>query len=170
MKWWRSYAMGLVLGGVGWVVWNMATTAGRGVVHDLAQRVDAASLRRPNPEVFSARDVIIGGISRPSIAASGPSRIAWDITLPKGAWVEAYVGLPDTGPPPGGGVLFRIGTSTGKLFEDLVQQVVQPSTAPGENQWTFVAADLSHLSGRTISLIFNTGGPGIWGAPRVVVR
>ena len=170
MKWWPSFARGLVLGGAGWVVWNMATTAESGVVHDLAQRIDAASLRRPNPEVFSARDVTIGGISRPSIAASGPSRIAWDITVPKGAWVEAYVGLPAPGLPPGGDVLFRIGTSTGKLFEDLIQQVAKPASAPGANEWTFVAADLSHLSGRTISLIFNTGGPGIWGAPRVVVR
>ena len=170
MKWWRSFAMGLVLGGAAWVVWNMATTANRGVAHDLARRVDAASLRRPNPGVFSARDVLINGVSMPAIAASGASRIAWDITLPKGAWVEAYVGLPEPGLAPGGDVLFRIGTSTGKLFEDLVQQVVQPATAPGASEWTFVAADLSHLSGRTISLIFNTGGPGIWGAPRVVVR
>ena len=45
--------MGLVLGGVGWVGWNMATTAERGVVHDLAHRVDVANLRRPNPEVFT---------------------------------------------------------------------------------------------------------------------
>src|SRR5687768_485515 len=107
MKWWRSFAMGLVLGGVGWVGWNMATTAERGVVHDLAHRVDVANLRRPNPEVFTVRDVTIGGISRPSIVSSGPSRIAWDITLPKGAWVEAYVGLPEAGLG-SGGVLFRI--------------------------------------------------------------
>ena len=162
--------MGLVFGAVVWVVWNMATTAKSGVVHDLAQRVDAASLRRPNPEVFSTRDVTIGGLSRPSIAASGPSRIAWDVTLPRGAWVEAYIGVPEPGLASGGDVLFRIGTSTGKLFEDLVQQVVQPAAAPDANKWKFVEADLSHLAGRTISLIFNTGGPGIWGAPRVVVR
>ena len=159
--------MGLVLGGVAWAVWHMATTAKSGVVHELAQRVDAANLRRPNPEVFSTRDVTIGGISRPSIVSSGPSRIAWDITLPRGAWVEAYAGLPEAGLPPDG-VLFRIGTSTGKLFEDLVTRTVPPAT--GASEWTFMEADLSHLSGRKISLIFNTGSQGVWGAPRVVVR
>ena len=162
--------MGLLLGGVAWAAWNQATAVENRVVADFAQRVDAASLRRPNPEIFSARDVSIGGISMPAIAASGPSRIAWDVTLPRGAWVEAHVGLHEPGLPPGGEVLFRIGTSTGKLFEDLVTQVVQPATAPGAGGWTPVEADLSHLSGRTISLIFNTGGPGIWGAPRLVVR
>ena len=170
MKWWRAFAMGLMLGGVAWVLLIQVTRVETRVVHELAQRVDTANLRRPNPEVFNTRDVTIGGITRPSIAASGPSRIAWDITLPKGAWVEAYLGLPEPGLGSGGDVLFRIGTSTGKLFEDLVQQVVPPATSTGASEWTFVAADLSHLSGRTISLIFNTGGPGIWGAPRVVVR
>lgn len=167
MKWWRSFAMGVLLGGVAWAGWHFATTAESGVVHDLAHRVEVANLRRPNPEVFTVRDVTIGGISRPSIVSSGPSRIAWDITLPRGARVEAYVGVPEAGLA-SGGVLFRIGTSTGKLFEDLITQTVPPAT--GASEWTFMAADLSHLSGRKISLIFNTGGPGIWGAPRVVVR
>ena len=162
--------MGLLIGGTAWAGWNKATAIESRVVDDLARRVAQASLRRPNPEVFSTRDVSIDGISMPAIAASGPSRIAWDITLPRGAWVEAHVGVPEPGLAPGGDVLFRIGTSTGKLFEDLVTQVVRPTASPGANEWTFVAADLSHLSGRTISLIFNTGGPGVWGAPRVVVR
>jgi hypothetical protein len=138
---------------------------------DFATQVAEASLVRPSPETFSVAEVRVGRAAMPAIVASGVSRVAWDITVPAGAWVEANLALPaDLATTPGEGVLFRIGISLDDRYEEVITHVVMPVSSADHHQWTPVGVDLSIFAGRRVSLIFNTAGPGLWGAPRLVVR
>lgn len=138
---------------------------------EFAAQVADASVVRPSAETFSVAEARVGGTTMPAIAASGASRMAWDLTIPEGAWVEAHLALPDAlATTAGEGVLFRIGISFDDRYEEVVTHVVTPAPSVDHHQWTPVAADLSIFAGRRVSLIFNTAGPGLWGAPRMVVR
>jgi len=171
MQWWRSYGAGLLLGCLVLLTWRYSTQATEGVVMDFAPQVATASVVRPSADVFSIADVRVGRTAMPTIAASGVSRLAWDLTIPNGAWVEAHLALPaDMATVAGEGVLFRIGISLDDRYEEVVTHVVAPVASSDRHQWTPVAADLSIFAGRRVSLIFNTAGPGLWGAPRLVVR
>lgn len=171
MQWWRSYGAGLIVGGLVLVTWRYGTQHTEGVVMDLAPQVATASILRPSPDTFSVADVRVGGTVKPAIVAGGESRMAWDVTIPDGAWVEAHLALPEAmALTPGEGVLFRIGISFDGRYEEVVTHVVTPAPSADHHQWSPVAADLSIFAGRRVSLIFNTAGPGLWGAPRLVVR
>lgn len=171
MHWWRSYGMGLIVGCLVLLTWRYATRVTEGVVMDFAPQVATATVVRPSFEIFSVADVRVGRATMPAIAASGESRIAWDVTIPNGAWIEAHLALPDAmALTPGEGVLFRIGISLDDRYEEVVTHVVAPAPSADHYQWSPVAANLSSFAGRRVSLIFNTGGPGLWGAPRLIVR
>ncbi|MDA1305745.1 MAG: hypothetical protein O2917_00600 [Acidobacteria bacterium] len=171
MLWWRSYGAGLLLGCLVLVTWRYSTQATEGVVMNFSTQVAEASLVRPSPETFSVAEARVGRTAMPAIAASGASRMAWDLTIPEGAWVEANVALPaDVATTAGEGVLFRIGISFDDRYEEVITHVVTPVSSADHHQWTPVGADLSIFAGRRVSLIFNTAGPGLWGAPRLVVR
>lgn len=171
MLWWRSYGAGLLLGCLVLVTWRYSTQATEGVVMDFATQMAEASLLRPSAETFSVAEARVGRTAMPAIAASGASRVAWELTVPDGAWVEANLALPtDLATTPGEGVLFRIGISLDNRYEEVVTHVVSPVSSADRHQWTPVAADLSIYAGRRVSLIFNTAGPGLWGAPRLIVR
>jgi hypothetical protein len=179
--WLRWFLLGLVLGlGVlgGW--WRL-DHAQQGVAADFVRQFETARVRRPSPGVFPLGDVTIAGASKPSIAVQQPSRIAWDLTVPDNAWVEAEVGLQEEAwTLAGDGVLFRVGISLDGRYDELVTRVVNPFERAADRGWVPVAVDLSQYAGRDVSLIFNTGPGlegdnrandlGVWGAPRLVTR
>jgi hypothetical protein len=151
------------------------------VAADFVQQFETASLRRPDPSVFAVREVTISGVAKPAITVQQPSRIAWELTVPEGGWVEAELALQEeawTGA--GDGVLFRIGISFDGRYDELVTQVVNPFAVPEDRRWVPVAVDLTPYVGRAVSLIFNTGSGfegdnrendlAVWGAPRLVTR
>jgi hypothetical protein len=87
----------------------------------------------------------------------------------------------------GNGVIFQIGVSNGKTYEELLRLHVNPFTEPGDRQWKDLTLDLSPYSGQAVDLIFNNlSGPDppagqpftddrngdlpLWGAPRVVTK
>ncbi|MBA2302679.1 MAG: hypothetical protein H0W08_08600 [Acidobacteria bacterium] len=181
MAWLRWFSLGLLLGLSALSLWRRLDHSTQGIAADFVQQFENASLRRPDPDVFAVRDVSISGLSKPSITVQQPSRIAWDLTVPGNAWVEAELALQEAAwTLAGDGVLFRIGISFDGRYDELVTQVVNPFVLPDDRRWVPVVADLSPYAGRAVSLIFNTR-PGlegdnrdhdlaVWGAPRVATR
>jgi hypothetical protein len=145
------------------------------------QQLDAASLRRPTPDVFTVRDVTIAGVSRKSITVEQPSRMAWSVTLPDSARIETELARQEEAwSRAGDGVLFRIGISLGGRYDELLTQVVNPFERADDRRWVPVSLDLAPYVGRDVSLIFNTGSGlagdnrdndrAVWGAPRLLTR
>ena len=80
----------------------------------------------------------------------------------------------------GDGVLFRIGVSDGRVYEELLNQLVDPIGTPEDRRWLPVVVDLSGYGGVEVDVIFNTnpGLPGVmdfsndwavWGEPEIYV-
>ncbi|CAN5804701.1 hypothetical protein BH18ACI5_BH18ACI5_05860 [soil metagenome] len=179
--WLRWFSLGLILGLAALGLWWRVDHGARGVAVDFVRQFEAASVRRPDREAFAVRDVIISGESKPSITVEQPTRMAWDLTVPDHAWVEAEVALREEAwTRAGDGVLFRIGISLDGRYDELLNQAVNPFGRPDDRGWVPVAVDLSAYAGRAVSVIFNTG-PGlegdnrandlaVWGSPRIVTR
>lgn len=181
MTWLRWFVLGLVtgLGGLG-IGWRL-DHGSQGIAADFVQQFADAAVRRPAPEAFTVQPVTIATVSRPSIIVQQPSRLAWDVTIPRNAWIETELGLEEAAwTVAGDGVLFRVGISLDGRYDELVSKVVNPYQQPDDRRWVPVAIDLSPYAGRAVSLVFNTGAGlegdhragdlAVWGAPRLVTR
>ena len=172
-------AIALLAGG--WWLFNRGEAA---EPIDLLARFETAE-KRPNPETFTLRDVDLAGQTRRAIAIEPlpASRLRWRVLVPDDAWISVAVGLlPEAWEKEGNGVLFRIGVSDGRTFEDLVTQHVNPFANKGDRRWIPVMIDLSAYAGEEIELNFNTNSSpkdhpedprndlAVWGAPEIVVR
>jgi hypothetical protein len=164
--------------------WWLFKRGSAGEAIDLLASFPSAE-KRPSPETFAVRDVDLDGQTRKAIAVNpGPgSRLRWKVRVPDDAWLSVAVGmLPESWDKEGDGVLFRVGVSDGRTFEDLVTQNVHPFANKGDRRWIPVMVDLSAYAGEEIELNFNTNSsvPGkgddqrndlaVWGAPEIVVR
>jgi hypothetical protein len=139
------------------------------------KRTTVDSLR----DAFRIVDVTIDGERKRSIFAHAFARIIWRIEVPRGALLTTAMALePQVWEKGGDGVLFRIGVSDGKTYEELFKQHIDPHGQPGDRRWHPVTIDLSAWAGQQIDLILNTdAGPAgdvifdwaLWGAPRVTV-
>ncbi len=159
------------MGGAALGVWFLATAVTPGVAVEFASQLSGASLRRPTAETFTTGNATIGGVSMPAIQAAGVSRIAWDVTIPEGGWVEAHLGVPESEwSVAQDGVLFRIGISFDGRYEEIKTQTVNPSSNAGDRRWVPVAVNVGSFAGRSVSIILNTSAPALWGTPRLVVR
>ena len=179
MAWVRWFLLGLMIGLGALGLWSRHRQGAAGVVADFVHQIDTATVRRPAPDVFTVRDVTVAGVTKPAITVQQPSRIAWEVTLPDSAWVEAELALEEPAwTLAGGGALFRIGMSVDGRYEEFITEIIDPFQRADHRRWVPVAVDLSAYAGRTVSVILNTG-PGlgtrtndvaVWGAPRVVTR
>jgi hypothetical protein len=154
------------------------------VAIDLVKEFSTAKDRRPNPQAFSIIEAKIGGETKPAIFTKdlAGTRIIWHETIPDNAWLKVNLGLlEEAWTVQGDGVLFRVGISDGKNYEDLLSVTVNPFANPGDKRWTDVTLDLSQYAGEAVDVIFNTNSssPGhddrngdlaVWGAPRIIVR
>jgi hypothetical protein len=146
---------------------------------DLLGRLDQADKRttvQSGPQ-FVREPVTIDGATRQVVLARPPSRIIYDITVPRDAWFEvAFAMKPETWDQPGDGAQFRVGVSDGRLYEELLRQYVNPKH--GDRRWFSARLDLSAYEGRQIKLILNTDpGPpegrdvandlAVWAEPRI---
>ena len=172
-------AIVLVSGG-----WWLFKRGGAGEPIDLLARFEEAR-KAPSPGSFTLRDVDLAGQTRRAIVVTpgAASRLRWNVRVPDDAWISVAVGLlPEAWEQEGDGVLFRIGVSDGRTFEDLVTQNVSPFANKGDRRWIPVMIDLSAYAGEEIELNFNTNSsvPGkgddqrndlaVWGSPAIVVR
>jgi hypothetical protein len=108
--------------------------------------------------------------------------------VPDNAWLKVSLGMKEQSwTMQGNGVIFQIGVTNGKAYEELVRLHVNPFTEPGDRQWKDLTLDLSPYAGQAVDLIFNNlsgpdpprGQPSVddrngdlplWGAPRVVIK
>lgn len=173
----------VVLVVVGW--WMFKRTGG-GEATDLTSAERFASARKqPAPESFSLTEATLNGETRRAIAVQPMpgSRLTWKIKVPDDAWLDLAVGLqPEAWTNEGNGVLFRVGVSDGRTYEELFTLHVNPFANAGERKWVPIMVDLSSYSGEEVDLIFNTNSSSpsqqedhrndlaLWGAPKVVIR
>lgn len=178
MQWLMKFVAGLAVGLAALWGWNTLVSHRGEAAMDFVAMLDQAALRRPAPAVFAARQVTVGGETWTSIGVGQASRIAWDLTVPAGAWVEARLALEESAwNQPGDGVMFRIGVSLDGRYDELLTRIVNPSGVPTDRRWVPVEVDLTPYAGRQVSLILNTGSLdstefdlAVWGDLRLVTR
>jgi len=171
----------------GFAAWLLRTGSER-IAIDLIEQFPTAPIKRPRAEVFTVEDVSIGGVSHRGIVPSEPARVGWHFTVPADAWLKLSIGMKEQSwTMQGNGVVFQIGVSNGKTYEELLRLHVNPFTEPGDRQWKDLTLDLSPYSGQAVDLVFNNlSGPDpppgqpfkddrngdmpVWGAPRVVIK
>jgi len=178
MQWLMKFVAGVAVGVAALWGWNYLGSHRGEVTMDLVAMLDQAALRRPAPEVFAVKRVTVGGEARAGIAVAQASRVAWDVTVPAGAWVEAHLALEESvWSQPGDGVMFRIGVSVDGRYDELLTQAVNPAGVTTDRRWVPVEVDLAPYAGRQVSLILNTGSLdtpqfdlAVWGDLRLVTR
>jgi hypothetical protein len=177
----------VVLAVVGAAYWYFGSRRAESTAVALLERYGEAE-KRSNiavEQAFALVDVTIDGESRRSIFMHPTSRLTFKaITVPRDAWLRVWVALrPDVWErKEGDGVLFRIGVSDGRTYDELVRQHVDPQSNANDRRWVPLTVDLSAYGGLTVDLVFNTNSslPGrgdnpandwaVWGAPEVYVE
>jgi hypothetical protein len=181
---WRSLLIAaVVLIPVAYWLWR---DTGSGVGIDLVEALPAAEKRtnRPIEENFTVLDQTIAAETRRAIFAHPHSRITWRLTLPRDAWLRVWLGLkPEAWDQEGDGVLFRIGISDTRNYDEVLNQMVDPFANADDRRWIPVELDLSAYAGQQVEIIFNTNPSGpekkkgdtrndlaVWGAPEIYIR
>ena len=154
----------------------------RGPAIDLIASFNAAE-KRPAGGTFEVVDADLNGDRKRAIFTVPASRLIWKMRIPDDGWLMVALGLkPESWDTEGDGVLFRIGVSDGRVFEDLVTHHLDPFHNKGDRRWVPVAVDLSAYGGEEVEVIFNTnvsvpgkpddgrGDTALFGAPEIVVR
>ncbi len=182
MKPWVKLAAAAAVVAIGLLLWFQLRQHETVSDVDLVGLLDEAEKRStlPADEAIAVVDQDIEGDVRRGIYAHPPSRIIWKLLVPRDAWLRTSLGIkPEAWELEGDGVLFRIGVSDGRTYEELLSQHLHPSINPGDRRWVPVNIDLSAYSGEFVELIFNTntsppnqGDDGrndwaIWGTPLI---
>jgi hypothetical protein len=140
-----------------WWVWKR----GRGVevYADLIEQFPSAEKRSGSAldQVFAIQEIAIKGETKHSIYIHPTSRLTYKVTVPEDGRLQAFLALKEeTWDKQSDGVLFRIGISDGREYEELVNQHVNPASNPSDRRWVPVDVDLSAYAGQAVELIFNT--------------
>ena len=167
-----------------WVVFNRG---GNGEGIDLLAQLETAE-RRPQGGTFDVIDANLNGEPHKAIYTVPESRIIWKIRVPDDAWLRVLVGMKsESWTAEGDGVLFRVGVSDNRSYEELFTQHLNPFKNTGDRKWVPVMVDLSQYAGEEVQVIFNTnkstpasikaGNPvderndfALWGAPEIITR
>jgi hypothetical protein len=143
----------------------------------------ATAEKKPASGTFELVDADLNGEKKRAIFTVPASRITWKLRVPDDAWLNVSMGMkPESWEKEGDGVLFGIGVSDGRAYEELLTQHVDPFTNKRDRRWIPTTLDLSAYAGVDIDIVFNTNtspkGKGddprndtaLWGAPEIVVR
>jgi hypothetical protein len=122
-------------------------------VVNLLRELDQADKRPPAGFVVAEHEV--GGVVRPAISATVPSRLTIALPLPRRGIFHAFVALAE-GPAgaPAAAVRLRIGVSDDRIYEGLTELTL----APGQRTWMDLRADLSAYAGWKWSLFYRPDG------------
>lgn len=163
----------------GW--WMFRRTGGAAAIDLLSTYATAE--KKPASGTFEVVDVDLNGEEKRAIFTVPPTRLTWKVRIPDDAWLKLSVATkPETWEKEGDGVLFFVGVSDGRAFDQLFTLHVDPHTNPGERRWIPVTVDLSAYAGEEVDIVFNTraSAPGkgddprndlaLWGAPEIVIR
>jgi hypothetical protein len=162
--------------------WWLFKRGNRGPSIDLIATFESAT-KKPTQGVFQVVDADLNGETKHAIFTEAPTRMIWKVKIPDDGWIKASLGLkPEAWEKEGDGVLFRIGISDGRTFEDVLTLNVDPFHNKADRRWIAVAADVSQYAGEEVELIINTNNsmPGkgdnregdlaLIGEPQIVVR
>lgn len=162
--------------------WWMFRRNGGAAAIDLLSTFPTAE-KRPAAGTFDVVDIDLNGEKKRAIFTIPASRITWKVRVPDDAWLKVYMGMkPESWDKEGDGVLFRVGVSDGRAFDELFTQHIDPFTNKGDRRWIPVTVDLSAYAGEEVDIVFNTNtsekGKGddprndtaLWGAPEIVIR
>lgn len=165
----------------GWLMFRRGTPAS---AVQLVDRFTEAKKQPDDAKLYTVAEATLAGETKRAVAitpAAG-SRLTWRVHVPDDGWLSVYVGLkPDAWTQEGDGVLFYVGVSDGRAYEQLFTQHVNPFANPGDRKWIQSMVDLSAYAGEDVDLIFNTrsgqpekgdirGDYALWGQPEIVQR
>jgi hypothetical protein len=161
--------------------WLYLRSGGDNVAIDLLGQFTGAK-KQPGAEAFTIVNAKLNDETKRAIFTKdlAGTRITWRVTVPERGWLKVGLGLTEDGwKTQGDGVLFSIGVSDGKTYDELLSLTVNPFANASDRRWNDVSLDLSQYAGETVDVIFNTrSGPkddrngdfAVWGDPRIVVR
>jgi hypothetical protein len=161
--------------------WLYLRSSGENVAVDLIGQFPGAK-KQPNAEAFALISAKINGESKRAIFTKdmAGTRLTWHVTVPDRGWLKTGLGLTEEAwKMQGDGVLFSIGVSDGKTYDELLSLTVNPFSNASDRRWNEISLDLSQYAGETVDVIFNTrSGPkddrngdfAVWGDPRIIVR
>lgn len=132
---------------------------------------------------FTVKPVSLAGESHTAVFAPAFSRIRWKVQVPRRGTLEVYYGLrEDAWTGEGNGVVFSVGVSDGRTFEEYLREIVNPKAHDRDRRWLSATIDLTAYEGQLVELNFNTySGPprdgtdrrndfALWGAPRIIAH
>ena len=124
-------------------------------VIDLVDRVAGAE-RRPTSAAGTVLDVDIGGDSRRALGVPAVSRIIWTVRgIPARSELRTAVAIqPQAVEPFEGAVVFRIGMSDGRTYEEIFSRRIGPGASADTRRWTPVVVDLSRYGGWQWSVFY----------------
>jgi hypothetical protein len=150
----------------------------------LIDRFAQAKKQPDDASLYSVIDAKLNGETKKAIAIAPAigTRLTFRVAVPDDGWLSVALGMkPEAWTQEGDGVLFLIGVSDGRAYEQLFSQYVHPFANQGDRKWIPAMVDLSAYSGEEVELIFNTrsGKPEkgdiradypLWGEPTIVQR
>ena len=135
----------------------------------------------PGAAPFTVENVSLAGESHKAVFAPAFSRIRWKVQVPRRGTLEVYYGLrEDAWTGDGNGVVFSVGVSDGRTFEEFVREAVNPKDRESDRRWLSATIDLAAYEGQLVELNFNIyPGPrrndtdqrndlALWGEPRII--
>jgi hypothetical protein len=162
-------------------IWWYVRSGRENVAVDLIQQLPSAKLQ-PSADPIAAAESTINGVAKRAITIQNitGTRITWKVTVPDNATLLAGLGILEQGwTMPGDGVVFAIGVSDGKNYDELMSLMVNPFANASDRKWNDISIDLAQYAGETVDVIFNTrsgtkddrnGDFAVWGEPRIVVK
>lgn len=167
--------------------WWLFRPRGPGERVDLIEQFPAAEKRGVSGSAVELAEIDLSGEAKRAISvppgAGNSSRIIWKVRVPDDAWLRVALGMkPEAWDKEGDGVLFRVGVSDGRTYDELFTQHVNAFAREADRRWIPVMVDLSTYAGEEVELIFNTNSSpkdqgddprndhALWGAPELVVR
>jgi len=154
----------------------------RGEPIDLIARF-AEAQKKPASGTFAVVDAELNGETKRAIFTVPGSRIIFKVRVPDDGWLKVWVGMKaESWDKEGDGVLFHVGVSDGRAYDQLFSQHLNPFANRNDRRWVPSYVDLSPYAGEEVDVVFNTNtsppGKGddprndtaLWGTPEIVVR
>jgi hypothetical protein len=140
--------------------WYLSRAGGDSVSVDLVEAFRGAE-KRSNlaaTSAFSMDPQTIQGVTRPAVYMHPSSRVRYKgVSIPERAHLRAYLALKEDAWDKGSdGVWFSIGISADGVYEEIVQQQVDPYHNPADRAWVAIDRDLSKWAGKQVEVVFNT--------------
>jgi hypothetical protein len=170
----------VVLVGGWWLFRRGASPSGVRLIDRFAE----AKKQPADAALYSVVDATLNGETRRAIAVAptAGTRLTFRVAVPDDGWLSVNVGMkPESWTAEGDGVLFFVGVSDTRVYEQMFTQHVHPFANSGDRKWIPVMVDLSAYAGEEVDLIFNTrsGQPdkgdlradhALWGEPEIIQR